>query len=299
MSSNKQPIESIQLLAPAKLNLFLHITGRREDGYHQIQTVFQMLNYGDQMKFEMAPAGNISLHVEQHQDFHSAEAVPLHNNLVIQAADALAARLAEGSLSAKGSPGARITLQKRIPMGAGLGGGSSDAAITLVALNKLWSMNLGLDELCEIGGKLGADVPVFIRGKSAWGEGIGDQLQPLELGHCWYLVITPPCAVATSKIFSNEHLTRNSPAIKIAAFLAAGTRNDCESVTRKLYPEVDEALNWLGQITEARMTGTGSSIFARFAEKAEAEKVLSNLPTNLKGFVAEGIDSLEHRSWPA
>ncbi len=293
------PTESIQLLAPAKLNLFLHITGRRDDGYHQLQTVFQLLNYGDQLKFELAPAGRISLHLEEHPDFNSSEAVPLDHNLVMQAANSLLERAASIESAEAEVCGAKISLLKRIPMGAGLGGGSSDAAITLVALNRLWGMNLSIDELCDIGAKLGADVPVFVRGKSSWGEGIGDKLEPLELGHCWYLVITPPCSVATERVFSNEHLTRNSPAIKIADFLAAGSRNDCESVTRKLYPEVDEALKWLGQITEARMTGTGSSIFARFDEKAEAEHLLSILPTNLQGFVAEGIDSLEHSFWPA
>jgi len=245
------------------------------------------------MSFELAPSGRIALHLQEHEDFESDEAVPLDNNLVIQAATALATR------TGPSCPGANISLLKRTPMGAGLGGGSSNAAITLVALNKLWGSNLTVKELCKIGTKLGADVPVFVRGKSAWAEGIGDSLQPLELGHCWYLVITPPCAVATAEIFSNEHLTRNSQAIKIADFLTAGSRNDCESVTRKLYPEVDEALNWLAQIAEARMTGTGSSIFARFDEKAEAEGILARLPANLKGFVAKGLDSLEHSYWPA
>ena len=191
--------------------------------------------------------------------------------------------------------GASISIRKRIPLGAGLGDGSSNAAMALLALNSIWQLNLGVTQLCEIGVKLGADVPVFIRGCSAWGEGIGERLRPVELAASWYLVITPECAVSTAEIFCHEQLTRNSPAITIADFLGGRARNDCESVTRMLYPEVDAALNWLAQFTDARMTGTGSSIFANFPDKEAADKILEKLPAQFGGFVAKAINSLEHK----
>lgn len=271
----------LRLLAPAKLNLFLHITGRRADGYHQLQTLFQLLDYGDLLEFELSAPGIISLHTE-------CEELPIDGNLIIEAANRLQAE------SGNDDTGVRISLQKRIPIGAGLGGGSADAALTLVALNELWQLHLGVEKLCEIGVTLGADVPVFIRGKSAWAEGIGDLLQPVELDESWYLVITPDCSVQTAEIFCHEQLTRNSPAIKMADFLAGRTRNDCESVTRKLYPEVDQAIEWLAQFAEARMTGTGSSVFGVFPDQESANETLEKLPPTLRGFVARGINSLEH-----
>ncbi len=288
--------QSLKYLAPAKLNLFLHITGRRADGYHQLQTLFQLLDYGDQMQFEPADDGQISLHLQSAANSSIAtgiEALPMENNLVMTAAN----RLAQDYGSSK--YGAKISLCKRIPMGAGLGGGSANAAITLVALNQLWGLGLSTDQLCELGIKLGADVPLFIRGRSAWGEGIGERLRPVELGDSWYLVLTPNCSVATSEIFCHEHLTRNSQAIKMADFLAGRVRNDCESVTRKLYPEVDQALEYLAQFAEARMTGTGSSVFARFEDEASAQVGLDKLPANMQGFVAKGIDSLAQSGQPA
>lgn len=276
--------DSLQLLAPAKLNLFLHVTGRRADGYHELQTLFQLLEYGDSMEFAHAEDGVLALHVPS---VAGNTVLPLDNNLILQAAHRLK------SLCPQQDAGASITLYKRIPLGAGLGGGSSNAALTLLALNALWQLNLSVEQLCEIGVKLGADVPVFIRGRSAWAEGIGERLQPVELAESWYLVITPECAVSTAEIFSHEQLTRNSPAITIADFLAGRARNDCESVTRKLYAEVDAALNWLAQFTDARMTGTGSSIFASFPDKESADTILAKLPVHLSGFVAKGINSLE------
>ncbi len=272
---------ALRLLAPAKLNLFLHITGRRADGYHQLQTLFQLLDYGDLVEFEQSAPGVISLHTDR-------EDLPIDGNLIIEAANRLKAE------SGNPDAGVRISLHKRIPIGAGLGGGSADAAITLVALNEFWGLQLGVEKLCEIGVTLGADVPVFIRGKSAWGEGIGDLLQPVELDETWYLVTTPDCPVQTAEIFCHEQLTRNSAAIKMADFLAGRARNDCESVTRKLYPEVDQAIEWLAQFTEARMTGTGSSVFGVFPDEESANKILEKLPPYLQGFVARGINSLEH-----
>ncbi len=274
-----------QFLAPAKLNLFLHILGRREDGYHELQTVFQLLDFGDQMAFEVSNNGILSLHLSFSDGIGND--TPLDNNLVTKAAALL--RLEAGNPLL----GASISLNKRLPSGAGLGGGSSNAATCLAALNLLWKLNLSTDKLCEIGVKLGADVPVFIRGKSAWAEGIGEKLSPVELGSSWYLVVSPKCSVSTVEVFCHEHLTRHSQAIKMADFLAGSTRNDCEAVTRKLHPEVDQAFEILANFADFRMTGTGSSLFASFESEAAAKKVLNALPDNLPGFVAKGIDSLE------
>lgn len=272
-------------LAPAKLNLFLHITGRREDGYHELQTLFQLLDFGDRMSFEASNDGILSLHLTSSAELSTD--TPLDNNLVTRAAQLLRREAGNPLL------GASISLEKRLPSGAGLGGGSSNAAICLLALNRLWETNLSTDTLCEVGVKLGADVPVFIRGKSAWAEGIGERLSPVELGDSWYLVVSPKCSVSTAAIFCHEHLTRNSQAIKMADFLAGSARNDCESVTRKLHPEVDQAFEILAHFADFRMTGTGSSLFARFETEAAARKVRDALPDNLPGFVARGIDSLE------
>ena len=274
-----------QFLAPAKLNLFLHITCRRADGYHQLQTVFQLLDFGDSMGFEASHDGVLSLHVTSNGAANSA--VPLDDNLVIRAAQLLRAEAKQAKL------GASISLDKHIPSGAGLGGGSSNAAITLLALNAQWGLGFSEEKLCQLGVTLGADVPVFIRGNSAWAEGIGEQLSPVKLGDRWYLVVSPNCSVATAAIFCHEHLTRNSQAIKMADFLAGSTRNDCESVTRKLHPEVDQAFEILSQYADFSMTGTGSSLFARFDTEAAAREVLKKLPPSLPGFVAKGIDTLQ------
>ena len=270
-------------LAPAKLNLFLHITGRRDDGYHELQTLFQLLNYGDSLDFAADNSGILSLQLDATSTIKS---VPLDDNLILRAAKALRDQANEHSL------GARIVLQKQIPIGAGLGGGSSDAATTLLALNSLWELNLNTDELQTIAISLGADVPVFLGRQSAWAEGIGEKLNPVELPVNWYLVVTPQVLVATEKVFTHPDLTRNSPAIKIADFLAGRARNDCQSTTCRLYPEVDRALKWLSQFAAARMTGTGSSIFASFTDSASAEAVLQQLPRDMAGFVAKGVNSL-------
>lgn len=267
--------ESITLNSPAKLNLFLHITGRRANGYHDLQTVFQLIDYNDKLEFIPENAGIPRLRCD------NAELTG-EGNLVLRAARAL--QEYTGSTA-----GATITLSKRIPMGAGLGGGSSNAATTLVALNHLWNTQLSLEQLCQIGATLGADVAVFVRGESAWAEGIGEILTPIKLPRKFYLVITPDCHVSTADIFSHQQLTRNTTAIKMAAFLTGHTRNDCENVVRKLYPPVDEALNWLNQYAPARMTGTGSSVFAGFNTEAEAVALLSILPVEMKGFIAKGL----------
>ena len=207
-------------------------------------------------------------------------------NLIIKAARLLQQESGDPKL------GAKIYLNKRIPVGAGLGGGSSNAATTLKTLNKLWDCGLSMEELKTLALKLGADVPFFVEGKSAWGEGLGEKLQPVELEKNWFAVVTPNCAVSTRHIFSNENLTRNTQAIKMADFLAGGAKNDCEPVTRALYPEVDEAFCWLEGHADTRMTGTGSSVFAKFQKKEQAEEVLELLPNHMRGFIAEGINSL-------
>lgn len=271
-------------LAPAKLNLFLHILGRREDGYHELQTLFQLLDVGDTLRFATAPRGELQLHLSANS---TGQIVPLADNLILKAARLLREHIGDSRL------GAEIQLEKQLPMGGGLGGGSSDAATTLLALNQIWDLGLPRQELQALGLQLGADVPVFIGGKSAWGEGVGENLEPVELPTRWYLVITPNSLVSTAQIFGNENLTRNTPAIKMADFLAGGSRNDCESVTRNLYPEVDAALNWLSKFGPARMTGTGASVFADFPEEEPAKAALSALPDCWRGFVAKGINSLE------
>lgn len=265
------------LQCPAKLNLFLHITGRRADGYHSLQTLFQIIDLCDSLSLSPTDDGSITLEC-------SDAALTGPDNLVLRAAGAL--REATGS-----TLGASMRLDKRIPMGAGLGGGSSDAASALLGLNQMWGCKLDIDTLAQIGLKLGADVPLFVRGSSAWAEGIGEILTPVDLPSKTYLVICPDCHVSTQDIFSHQQLTRNTTAIKMAAFLAGHTRNDCENVVRSLYPPVDEALLWLNQFAQARMTGTGASIFAAFDSAQQAQQVLDQLPEGMNGFVARGLSS--------
>lgn len=271
------PTNTLTLPAPAKLNLFLHITGRREDGYHNLQTVFQLLDFGDELSFSVrASDPKITLTPE-------IEGLPHDDNLVVKAAKLLQAH-------SKTALGANIELTKHLPMGGGIGGGSSNAATTLLALNKLWQTNLDLDALAELGRQLGADVPVFIRGNSAWAEGVGEELQPIELPEKWYLVLTPNCHVSTAEVFSHKDLTRDTSSITVAAFLEQGGHNDCQPLVQNLYPEVKNALSWLSQFGDARMTGTGACVFAPFDNKASAEAVLAETPSTLKGFVARGIN---------
>ncbi len=265
----------LTLQCPAKLNLFLHITGRRADGYHTLQTLFQIIDLCDSLQLSPTRDSDISLRCSD-----ASLAGP--DNLVLRAAHAL--RAASGS-----TQGVAMFLDKRIPMGAGLGGGSSDAASALLGLNQLWGTGLSIDALAQIGLRLGADVPLFVRGHSAWAEGIGEILTPVDLPDKTYLVICPNCHVSTQEIFSHQQLTRNTTAIKMAAFLAGHTRNDCENVVRSLYPPVDEALEWLDQFAQARMTGTGASVFAAFDTAAEAQQVLAQLPSGMTGFVARGL----------
>jgi len=261
--------------APAKLNLFLQVTGRRSDGYHELQTVFQIIDLCDLLDFELVADERI-------ERVAGNPAVAPEDDLVVRAAKLLQRR---GDVR----QGARIALQKRIPLQGGLGGGSSDAATTLVALNELWNVGLDVDELAALGLELGADVPVFVRGSSAWAEGIGEALVSIELPPAWFVVIRPPVAVSTAEVFQAPELTRNSPKITIRGFLQAGGRNDCEAVVSLRYPAVRQALDWLGQFGKARLTGTGSCVFAAFIGQDEALRVLGNLPGGWDGFVVRGL----------
>lgn len=263
------------LPAPAKLNLFLRILGRRPDGYHDIQTAYQLLDYGDELVFRPRPDGEVVRVV-------GPPGVPAAEDLAIKAARRL-------QRAAGCREGAEIEIRKRIPMGGGLGGGSSDAATTLLALNGLWGLGLGRSALAELGAGLGADVPVFVHGRSAWGEGIGTRLSPLDLPPRCYAVVKPPCDVATAEVFQAPELTRNSPPLTICGFLSDGAGNDCLAVVRERFPAVAEALAWLGRHGEARLTGTGSCVFAGYDEMAEAEAVIAALPADYSGFAARGI----------
>ena len=263
--------------APAKLNLFLHIVGRRADGYHLLQTAFQFIDLSDQLHFYQRPAGVI-------ERLAGPTSVAPEQDLVIRAARALADQ-------ANQRVGVAIELIKHIPMQAGLGGGSSDAATTLVALNRLWSLGLSVDQIADLGLKLGADVPVFVRGHAAWADGVGELLTPLDLPEPWYLVIQPPVSVSTAEIFQSSELTRDTPVTTIRAFRAGHGRNDCTEAVCVRYPEIAQALDWLGQFAEARLTGTGACIFANFAEQAHAERVIAQLPAKIgRGFVVKGIN---------
>jgi 4-diphosphocytidyl-2-C-methyl-D-erythritol kinase len=260
--------------APAKLNLMLRILGRRPDGYHELQTVFHFLDYGDALYFEPRADGLIRRH-------GGSAAVAPEADLVVRAARLLQSH----------SPrhlGVDIHLEKRLPLGGGLGGGSSDAATTLLVLNRLWGLGLDTPTLAALGLRLGADVPLFVQGHTAWGEGVGERLTPILLPEVWYLVLIPDCQVATAAVFGADELTRDSPRRKIADFLAGDAVNDCQSLVARRYPPVAEALNWLGRYAAARLTGTGACVFAAFAAEAEARQLLQAKPAQFAGFVAQG-----------
>ncbi len=270
-------MSSVTLPSPAKINLFLHITGRRDNGYHDLQTVFQLLDFGDTLTFTPNNSGQINLSPQ-------IEGVLAEDNLIVRAARLLQQKTA-------GTRGCDIVLNKVLPMGAGLGGGSSNAATALVGLNTLWECGLSLTELADAGCELGADVPVFVHGNSAFAEGIGELLTPMEIPEQWYLVITPECQVSTGEIFSHPQLTRNSSPIKIRALSGEQYRNDCQSVVEKLYPAVKEALDWLGDYNSPLMTGTGASVFSGFENQTEAQQALDKVPNHWNAFIARGANS--------
>lgn len=260
--------------APAKLNLFLHIVGRRPDGYHLLQTVFQFLDIGDDIGIAVRDDGRI-------RRLTPIAGVPDDADLTVRAARALQAVTGI-------SLGADITVHKRLPMGAGLGGGSSDAATTLVALNHLWNTGLSEDALAELGLTLGADVPVFVRGRAAWAEGVGERLTPVELPEPWYVVVVPPCLVSTAEVFGAPELTRNCPPITIAAFLSGAGTNVCEAVVSRRYPDVASALAWLKRFVPARMSGTGAAVFAPCASEAAARQIAAAAPPTWRAWATQG-----------
>ncbi len=262
--------------APAKLNLMLRVLGRRPDGYHRLQTVFQFIDRQDRLFVEPRRDGRI-------RRVSRLAGVPEESDLVVRAAHALKQR-------AGTRLGADIRVEKHLPLGAGLGGGSSDAATTLVALNRIWGAGLPQQALAAIGLALGADVPVFLYGRAAWGEGIGELLAPVDLPEDWYLVLVPPCQVSTGVVFADEQLTRDSHPIKMENFLAGDDRNDCLPVVRRRYPEVAAALDWLATVGRARLTGTGGCVFSSFASQEAARAACSAVPSPFSGFVARGMN---------
>jgi 4-diphosphocytidyl-2-C-methyl-D-erythritol kinase len=263
--------------APAKLNLFLHVTGRRKDGYHDLQTLFQLIDLCDSIGIAPQPDGQI-------ERIAGPSDVAPEDDLIVRAARAL--KLACGT-----SQGASLRLIKRIPIGGGLGGGSSDAATTLLVLNRLWGCDLPPSELAALGAALGADVPVFLHGSSAWAEGRGEKLSSVELPERWYVVIRPGVSISTREVFQAHELTRNSPLITIRGFFESGGHNDCEPVVSARYPEVRAALDWLSQSAPAHLTGTGSCIFAAFESAAAAQDVVARVPDRWTGFVARGLNT--------
>lgn len=275
------PSMSVCVPAPAKINLFLHIVGRRADGYHLLQTAFRMLDWGDEITLKRRDDGVIRRTAD-------VPGVPAERDLVVRAAQALQA--ASGTRY-----GADIGVSKRIPMGGGLGGGSSDAASVLLALNRLWGCGLSRTRLQEIGLTLGADVPFFIFGETAFAEGVGEALVPLTVPPAWYVIVAPLVEVPTAKIFSAPGLTRDSELIKMRDFATDTTRNDMQATVCAMFPEVAEALVWLSSRGAARMSGSGACLFAAFSSKAEAEQVAAAAPQGLKVWVAPGLD--RHPLW--
>jgi 4-diphosphocytidyl-2-C-methyl-D-erythritol kinase len=271
-----EPIEETLWPAPAKLNLFLHVTGRRPDGYHELQTVFQLIDLCDTVALTVRHDGLI-------ERPEGPEGVLPEADLTVRAARALKA--ASGT-----ALGATLRVIKRIPQGGGLGGGSSDAATVLLALNALWRCGLSLDDLARIGLPLGADVPVFVRGTSAWAEGVGERLVPVDLGQAWYVVIHPGIAVGTREIFQTPELTRNTPVITIRAFFESGGHNDCEPVVCARHPQVAAALDWLGKRAPAMLTGTGSCIFAAVSSAEEAGGIAAAVPSGWTSFAVRGLN---------
>lgn len=262
--------------APAKLNLMLHIVGRREDGLHLLQTVFQFLDYCDDIGLSLRADGKVNRITD-------VPGVRVEDDLVVKAAILFAQHIDD-------FPGVDIEIKKKIPMGGGLGGGSSDAATVLLVLNSLCGNQLSLDQLVDVGLQLGADVPVFVRGHACWAEGVGEKIQPVELPEPWFVVLDPGVHVSTAEVFSHSDLTRSSPLTTIAAFLEGSGRNDCEPVVQKQYPEVASAMQWLSEFSSAKLTGTGACVFAEFATHEQAQSVFEQIPKEYKGFVARGLN---------
>lgn len=284
MTKYNLPTDAALILpAPAKLNLFLHITSRRTDGYHNLQTIFQLLDYADYLAFTPRKDGIIRLH-------NLFAHIASNDNLIIRAAKLLQ-HYTHNSL------GADIWIDKKLPIGGGLGGGSSNAATTLLALNKLWQTGLSIHQLSQLGIRLGADVPVFIVGKTAFAEGVGEKLRPIELAESWFLVGIPPVSISTASIFNDPKLTRNTPPIDYQQAISQHGHNDCQPVVIKQYPLVKKALQLMNQFAPSKLTGTGSCLFSSFNSQQQAIKVQQQLAANLLCFIAKGANtSMLHRS---
>ena len=269
--------------APAKLNLFLHVTGRRPDGYHLLQSVFQLIDFGDTLHFELRDDDAICRTT-------ALEGVPQESDLIIRAARLLQAHAAQASGTAL--PGVNIAIDKRLPMGGGLGGGSSDAATTLIALNHLWQTGLSRSKLMALGLQLGADVPFFLFGQNAFVQGIGETLAPVATPQGWYIVIKPNVSIPTAAIFSAKELTRDTKLVKISNFSRAPKsfgKNDLQEIAIKLFPEVFDVISWLKKYGDARMTGSGACVFCFFSEEQQADEVLNIVPTHWKAWKAKSI----------
>ena len=263
--------------APAKLNLFLHVNGRRADGYHELQTLFQFIDYCDMLDFKVTETAELILHS------NISNVVADSDNLILRAAKSL-------QQTTGFSGGAEIWLDKRLPMGGGLGGGSSDAATTLVALNTLWNTQLSTEELAKIGLKLGADIPVFIHGFAAFAEGVGERLQAVNPSELWYLIIAPDAHVSTAEVFQDPLLPRDTPKLAIDTLMNQPWANDCQKLVVSKYPQVAKALGWLLEYAPSRMTGTGACVFGEFTQKQQALAALAKLPSEMQGFVAQGMN---------
>ena len=290
-------VKSLSCPAPAKLNLFLHVTGRRADGYHLLQTLFRFIDLNDTLYFTLRADGEV-------RRVNALEGVPPEQDLCVRAA-----RLLQQETGCK--QGVDIELEKRIPMGGGLGGGSSDAATTLLALNRLWELDLSRERLMQLGLSLGADVPVFVFGENAFAEGVGERLQPYPMPEVWYVVLCPPVHVPTAQIFTHPELTRNTISMTMRALPKGQAfrvgrnegglqlKNDLQAVACSLYPAVKTHLEWLTQFAPALMTGSGACVFAEFATEAEAQAVLQQLPDAMRGFIAKGLQQHPLRSFAA
>ena len=276
MGIHSGTITAIEACSPAKLNLFLHVTGRRPDGYHSLQTVFQLLDWGDDMRFEVRTEPGVTLSGD-------TEDIAPEQNLILRAAQALG----------QTDRGAHIHIRKRIPRGGGLGGGSSNAATTLLALNRVWGLGLEQDALQRLATPLGADVPVFVMGQSAWAEGVGEVLSALALPKRWFVIAQPHCTVSTAEIFADPALTRHTPPITVQAFFSGAGHNDLQDVVLSRYPEVQQAWEWLNQHSlTARMTGSGACVFVALETEESARQIAAEAPDGLTVVVAEGVDRL-------
>lgn len=278
--------------APAKLNLFLHVLGRRDDGYHLLQTVFRLIDRSDRVGISARNDGVI-------RRMGETPGVDSGSDLCLRAARLLRERAIGKPGAGAATLGADIGLEKNLPIGGGLGGGSSDAATVLLVLNRLWKLDLGRAELMRLGLALGADVPAFLFGESALGEGVGERLTALALPPAWYLVLVPQVSVSTKEIFSSSALTRDAKPLKMLPFLPGSGKNDLQPVATALYPEVAAHLEWLSKHGDARMTGSGACVFAEFGSEAGAKAVEAQLPGGMRGFVARGLDRHPLRGWAA